>query len=92
VSVIGFEVVRKDIHKPKLTIAKDRVSLKLPVDCDVETEHKLTAYSQEIAAELQPGVGHTLRGHFKVLNDNLFQIALRTGSGDPYFALGRIIP
>ena len=60
-----MNIVYKDIANPKLTIAKDRVELKLPSVAKVVDEFGVIAFANRIVAEIGV-VEYTLRGVFEV--------------------------
>jgi len=72
------EVVRKGNPRNHLTIAKDRVTLKLADDVDGPTEAWLTEFARRIAQKHQPTLVHTLRATFRT--SDVFSISLAPGS------------
>jgi hypothetical protein len=58
------EIVVKDVSHVKLTIAKDRVTVKLPTSLSVEDQERYTVLCRKIADAIEP-VKRTLRGSFK---------------------------
>jgi hypothetical protein len=58
-----FEVIGKELETAKLTIAKDRTTLKLPLSMPDGERMAIEALARKIDAEL-PDVKFTLRGRF----------------------------
>lgn len=64
--MIGYEeVIKEDIKYARLTIAKERVTLKLLPDTPAYLHSHLRDFSREIAREMQPTLEKTMRGCFK---------------------------
>lgn len=76
--MIEIEVVRKGNPRNHLTIAKDRVTLKLAPDVDGPTEAWLTEFARRIAQKHQPTLVHTLRATFRT--SGILSISLAPGS------------
>ena len=47
-----FEVIRKDVSQSKLTIATDRVTLKIPNNMDARYVDPITQFAQEICTQI----------------------------------------
>lgn len=63
-----IEVLRKDITADKLTIAKDRIELKIRKSLSPETEKWMLTFAQRIVAvvnETLVPIERTMRGRFK---------------------------
>jgi len=73
-----IEVVRKGNPRNHLTIAKDRVTLKLAPDVDGPMEAWLTEFARRIAEKYQPTLEHTLRATFRT--SDIFSISLAPGA------------
>lgn len=58
------EIVVKDVSHVKLTIAKDRVTVKLPTSLSAEDQERYTLLCRKIVEAVGP-VEHTLRGSFE---------------------------
>jgi hypothetical protein len=60
-----IQVLRKGNARCKLTIAKDRVTLKLSSDVNSEREERYVWFAKRIATLVQPTLTYTLRGTFR---------------------------
>lgn len=58
-----FEVIMKEIETAKLTVAKDRITLKLPILMNAQEKSEIEALTHKIDSEV-PEVHFTLRGRF----------------------------
>ena len=58
-----FELVVKEMETAKLTVAADRITLKIPTAMDFVEREKIEALAHKIDAELPP-VLFTVRGRF----------------------------
>lgn len=67
-----FEVVVKEVSHIKLTVAKDRVTLKFPLSLSTEDQEKYLTIAKKIDARI-PDVEFTLRGRF---HGDMTQISL----------------
>jgi len=68
-----MEIVVKDVSHVKLTIAKDRATVKLPTSLSAEDQERYTLLCRKITEAVGP-VERTLRGSFKDGN-----VAIREG-------------
>jgi hypothetical protein len=76
---VVMQVVYKDVAKPKLTIAKDRVELKLPSEDAIKDERRIIDFAQKIADELGE-VDQTLRGNFSLNPVGKWYVAMYKGT------------
>lgn len=80
---IPINVVRKGTTKNKLTIAKDRIELKLRSEVDAQGEAWLVAFAEKVVeAVIATNPQQTLRGQFREgesQKGRLFRIHLETG-------------
>jgi hypothetical protein len=58
-----WETVSKDVVRVHLTVAKDRVTVKFPLNMSAETERRYMTFCRQIVQVLGP-VEYTLRGNF----------------------------
>jgi len=73
--MLNIEVVRDHI-KNRLTVAKERVTLKLAKETSPAFEAWLTEFSRKIAEKVQPALIATLRGPFSRTEEGRCVIAL----------------
>lgn len=72
-------VVFKDVKMPKLTLAKDRSEMKVPLGTEQVLVDRLLVLAnrvQELAGEIQ----FTLRGNFMLSEDGKWKIGMHFGS------------
>lgn len=62
---VRFEVVRKELPLRKLTVAQDRVTLKLRPEDSPEIEAHLSAFAKVISEKVRQSAFTTMRGLFK---------------------------
>ena len=60
------ECSKKDIKYPKLTVAKDRVALKVPLNIDPDDLIRIVKFKDSIIADISKScaIAQTLRGKF----------------------------
>ena len=61
---VRFEVVRKELPLRKLTVARDRVTLKLRPEDSPEIEAHLSAFAKVISEKIRQAPFQTMRGKF----------------------------
>lgn len=69
-----YEIILKEITRPKLTVSVDRVTLKIPAIYDVDY-HVFAALCQEMESMRTPV---TVRGRFKI-TDQIVHLASENG-------------
>lgn len=81
-----LEIIEKDITRPKLTVAKDRVTIKFPLGTSPEVKCRVLECSDRIVKDLvENNLGeYTLRGSF----EEDFQIRLANGHSSLYIRYG----
>ena len=78
-----IEIVFKAVKQPRLTIAKERVTLKIPLTVtDGVLIARLTDFSIKAQLKFQPMIVNTLRGQIEI-NDKL-SVALSDDNGHIY--------
>ncbi len=80
-----WEVVARDVSHVKLTVAKDRVTIKFPLGMSPADQTRYSDYCRKIVEALGP-VDHTLRGSFK--GNYVFMHTGRRGANSRYFCEG----
>lgn len=70
-----MELIVKDIYKPRLTVAADRVTLKVPIGMQGETVAYLQKFAEQVSSSLQ-NPEFTYRGQF---GSDLTYIIMHTG-------------
>lgn len=73
-----FEIIRKDITQSKLTIASDRITLKIANGVDPNYVEPITKFAQEIIPQV-PEAPTTLRGTILIDINGVARISLRDG-------------
>lgn len=74
-----FEIIRKDITRSKLTIACDRITLKIPNGFDDRYVDPITKFAQHITGQITQ-VANTLRGTFEIDDQGVARINLKDGT------------
>jgi septum formation topological specificity factor MinE len=64
-----FEIVDKDVTTVKLTIAKERTTLKIPPSIEPELRERLTAFAKYVDSQFEE-IEFTLRGRMYLSRDN----------------------
>ena len=76
-----MSIVYKDITQPKLTIAKDRVELKLPSVAKINDEGRIIVLANKVASEVGMGfIEKTLRGRFNLDLSGKWSISMYSGT------------
>ena len=82
---VRWETLEKDVAHVKLTIAKNRVTVKFPQNMPVSDQARYMAFCHKIAEAVGP-VEYTLRGAFK--DNYVFMHTGRRSANSRYFCGG----
>ena len=74
-----FEVIRKDVTKNKLTIAKDRTSIKITLATPEEKVERIVAFAKSIESKVREKYLFTMRGEIQFIEEaQRYSIYLRS--------------